>query len=97
MTILEFNRDLENSLNIYEEITGKRAARTRQMIDAYGTIEALSKLMITPNLQVGFKKLRDEGKLRDTFEAITGRHSELFKKDVVESAKWRLDNPYNLL
>ena len=67
------------------------------MIDELGEKETLSRLMISADLQQGFKALRDSNQLDSTFEAIVVRFSGLFSPEVVEAAKWRLENPYQLL
>lgn len=76
---------------------GSRATATRQMIEKYGYIGALSKLMKSPNLQSGFKILRDNSALDYSFEQVILNHSEEFDKNTVEVAKWRLEHPYDLL
>ena len=63
----------------------------------HGAVEALSRLMISPDLQQGFKVLRDRGELHHTFEAVVTRHPHLFKPPAVQAAQWRLDHPHELL
>ena len=84
-------------IKIYEEVIGHPATRTWPMIEKYGVIEALSRLMISPDLQTGFKALRDINQLDKTFETLVVRFKHLFKPNIVEAAQWRLDNPYELL
>jgi hypothetical protein len=67
------------------------------MIAEHGEIEALSRLMVSPDLQQGFKVLRDRKQLDKTFEAVVVRFQHLFGRDTIEAAKWRLANPYELL
>lgn len=90
--IAQVNRTIE----IYEDAMGNFAARTRQMIDARGYVAALSRLVQSPNLQVGFRALRDRGELENTFEALVVRFSGEFSGEVVEAAQWRLDNAHDL-
>ena len=67
------------------------------MIANYGEVEALSRLMVSADLQQGFKVLRDLNQLDKTFEALVVRFQHLFKPDVVQAAQWRLAHPYELL
>jgi len=92
-----FLTEVSQAITLYERTIGQAATRTRKMIEDYGEIEALSRLMVSADLQQGFKALRDAGKLDITFEAIVVRFSDLFAADVVEAAKWRLENSHNLL
>ena len=89
-------QDIERVIVVYEEQIGFSAARTRQMIERYGAIEALSKLAVSAKLQSGFKALRDRHQLDETFEAVIVRHADLFRKEVVTAAKWRLRNAHQL-
>lgn len=97
MTTPEFIVEVNEAIKIYEQAIGNFASRTRQMIDRYGVADALSRLVQSPDLQSGFKVLRDRDELDRTFEAVITRHPNLFQKQVVESAQWRLDNAYDLL
>lgn len=67
------------------------------MISELGEVEALSRLMISPDLQQGFKVLRDKKQLDKTFEAVVVRYKQFFQPEVIEAAQWRLDNPHSLL
>ena len=89
-------QDIEGVIEVYEEQIGVPAGRTRQMIERYGAINALSKLAVSAELQSGFKVLRDRNQLDATFEAVIVRHPGLFHEDVVAAAKWRLQNPHLL-
>ena len=89
-------RDIEHVMSLYENEIGVAAARTRQMIERYGPIEALSRLAISADLQKGFKVLRDRNQLDSTFEALIAHHAGLFRNDVVAAANWRLQNPHLL-
>ena len=97
MTTPQFIDEVNETIEIYEEAIGGFAARTRQMIDYYGAVEALARLVQSPDLQTGFRVLRDRNQLDQTFEAIITRHADLFQKEIVEAAQWRLDNANNLL
>ncbi len=97
MTEAAFIEEVEHVIQLYERVIGHAATRTRQMIDRYGEVEALSRLMVSPDLQRGFQALRDRGQLDKTFEAVVVRFHHLFEPDVVQAAQWRLAHPYDLL
>lgn len=97
MSTSAFVKDLNIAIEVYENAIGGYASRTHQMIKKYGEIDALSKLVVSPDLQNGFKVLRDQNKLDSTFEKIVVKYSDLFKTDIVEAAQWRLKNAKNLL
>jgi len=80
----------------YEEALGRPATRTRQMIERRGVKEALAALMVSADLQKGFRVLRDNGQLARTFEALIVEFSTEFEPATVELAQWRLDNAHNL-
>ena len=89
--------EIEKAIDVYEDAISAFAARTRQMIEREGAINALSKLAISADLQQGFKVMRDLGQLDQTFESIIVRYPHLFSNNVVEAAQWRLDNADQLL
>jgi hypothetical protein len=93
----EFRAAVEHTVSLYERASLHAANRTRNMIETHGEVEALSRLMISPDLQQGFKVLRDSGQLAQTFEAVVVRYRQLFREEVVQAAQWRLDNPHSLL
>jgi hypothetical protein len=97
MSDLTFAHELTRTINLYEELIGHTAVRTHQMIERHGATEALSRLMISGDLQRGFKVLRDRNLLDESFEALVIRFQELFAKKVVEAATWRLAHPHDLL
>ncbi len=92
-----FLDDVDKAIVLYEAASGFAANRTRQMIADHGAIRALSLLMRSPDLQQGFKVLRDSNQLDKTFESIVVKFQHLFEPDVVEAAQWRLAHPYDLL
>ena len=83
--------DVDQTILLYEDISGHAATRTRQMIEQYGEVDALSRLVVSSDLQQGFKALRDSDRLMKTFEAVIVRHEHLFRSDIVKAAQWRLD------
>lgn len=92
-----FKKEVIELIELYESAIGHAATRTWPLIEKFGEIEALSRLVVSPDLQKGFKVLRDRGQLEHTFEAVVMRYQHLFKPDAVQAAKWRLDHPYDLL
>lgn len=97
MSDAAFLDEVEKAIVLYEKAIGHTASRTRNMIAEHGEIEALSRLMVSPDLQQGFKVLRDRKQLDKTFEAVVVHFQHLFGRDAIEAAKWRLANPYELL
>lgn len=88
--------EVGQAIELYERTAGQPATRTRQMIERYGHVQALSRLMVSADLQQGFRALRDAGQLEKTFEALVVRHSALFSGQVVAAAQWRLDSSHKL-
>lgn len=97
MTERELIAEIENAIVLYEQTTGQPATRTRQMIARHGHVRALARLMVSPDLQQGFKALRDADLLDHSFEALVVRHPELFSNEVIAAAQWRLDASDRLL
>jgi hypothetical protein len=56
-----------------------------------GTVEAISKLVRSGDVQSGFKRLRDLDLLDWTIEAAVMKFPDEFSKGVQECAKFRLD------
>lgn len=97
MTDSSFAQEVEETIRFYEEMTGHAAARTRPMIEQYGEVGALSRLMVSADLQQGFRVLRDNSQLDRSFEALVTKYRHLFDQSAVEAAEWRLAHPYELL
>jgi hypothetical protein len=96
MSDTALTKEIMEVLKIYESAIGHAATRTRPMIENHGEIEALSRLVVSADLQKGFKVLRDKDQLDKTFEAVVIRFQHLFKPDVVQAAKWRLEHANDL-
>jgi hypothetical protein len=92
-----FLEEVENAIALYEKAIGHVATNTRNMIARHGEVEALSRLMVSPDLQQGFKVLRDRKQLDKTSESVVVRFRHLFGPDAIQAAEWRLANPYDLL
>ncbi|MBI3467699.1 MAG: hypothetical protein HY000_32220 [Planctomycetes bacterium] len=67
MDEVTFRAAVSHAIELYERAMRHAATRTRSMIETHGEVEALSRLMISPDLQQGFKVLRDSGQLDQTF------------------------------
>ena len=92
----ELTQQVEQAIDLYEREIGPVATRTRKMIERFGEIQALSRLMLSGGLPKGFRILRERDELDQSVEAIVVRFQHLFTADVVESAQWRLDNPHEV-
>ena len=89
----DFVHAVQEAITTYEKAIGHFASRTHQMIEMYGEVEALSKLMKTDEAQIGFKVLHETNNLDKAFERVILNFRQYFKKDVIETAQFRLDNP----
>jgi hypothetical protein len=88
---------VDGAIDTYEDLVGEYASRTRHMLDLHGYVEALSRLVQNPDLQSGFKTLRDAGQLAVSFEAVVVEFADEFDPQIVSAAQWRLDNADSLL
>lgn len=89
-------KDVINTICIYKKIVGGFIPATEKIINNPDKIMALSNLVKSADIQKGFKVLRDNKQLNKTFESLIIRYNELFKKDIVEAAQWRIDNAWKL-
>jgi hypothetical protein len=96
MSEAAFLEEVESAIQLYEKAICHAATRTRNMIEQHGEIEALSRLMVSADLQQGFKVLRDRDQLDKTFESVVVRFQHLFGSDAVQAARWRLAHPHEL-
>lgn len=87
----EFIEAVDQALHAYEKIVGEYASRTRQMLERYGYVEALTRIVQSADLQTGFRALRDSGRLADSFEAVVVNFAAEFDRQAVAAARWRLD------
>ncbi len=96
VAIEDLKADVDRTLGVYERLIAGAAARTRPMIEQYGHVEALRRLVEQGELQSGFKALRDNGLLQGSFEQLVVKHgSTLFQERTVQAAQWRLDHPHD--
>ena len=65
--------------------------RFNQMRTRYGTVEAIKRLVVSPNMQSGFVKMKNLGLTEWSLEAAVVKFDGLFGKEVCEAAKYRLD------
>ena len=66
----------------------------KQMIEAQHPVEVGKKLVLSGEFQHGIKELAKLGHLELTIESIMldPKYEELFSKEHLEAARWRLDN-----
>lgn len=94
--LFDLIKDVNEVTVSYEKLIGVSATRTRQMIDRHGVVEALSIMAANTEIQSGFKRLRDSNQLHLTFEAVILRHRELFRNEIVEAARFKLEHSENM-
>lgn len=81
----------------YEEILSEKnkrktkANRTWQMVKRYGLIEAAMRAVNRQSDPLGYKTLIEKGLEDLTFEAIILRFPDYFRKEVIDTAKRRLE------
>jgi hypothetical protein len=92
----DLNSDVIKTGEMYKEIIGGFAPATQKILDNPDKIKALSNIVRTADIQTGFRTLRNAGKLGETFEALIIKYSDLFRKDIIDAAKWRLENAWNI-
>lgn len=56
----------------------------------HGTVEAISRLVVSGDIQSGFKRLNELGLLDWTIEAAVTKFPDEFSQGVREAAEWRL-------
>lgn len=60
------------------------------MRQRYGTVTAISRLVVSGDIQSGFRRLHEIGLLDWTIETAVTKFPEEFSREVVEAAVWRL-------
>lgn len=83
-------RDVSVAVAEYEKLIGGYAAYTHRMLDQLGPVGALSKLMADSKFQKGLRTLAKAGRLELSFEAAVVKHQQLFHRQIVAAAEWRL-------
>jgi len=61
-----------------------------RMRERHGTLEAITRLVCSGDIQSGFKKMQQLGLLEWTIEEAVIKHPCEFAKGVREAAEWRL-------
>jgi hypothetical protein len=97
----EAEREAYEALYAYEEARssqkGKtiRASRTWPMVEKYGILGAVERIVMRSDDAPGYRVLIDMGLEDMAFEAVVLRHREFFSKEAVESSQLRLDRLKN--
>ena len=68
----------------------KRANRTWQMIERYGLIPTVERVVSRPKEAMGYTALVEMGMEDMAFEAVVLRHPEVFSQEAVERSRVRL-------
>ena len=56
----------------------------------HGTVPAISKLVVSGDIQSGFKRLKELGLLDWSIEAAVVKFPDEFSREIREAAEWRL-------
>lgn len=72
-----------------------RAARTWQMIERYGIIDAAERVVDRKDATLGYKTLIEMNMQDFAFEAVVLRHPNSFSQATVDRAKARIDESKN--
>lgn len=95
LTKHDLDSDIAKVLAVYETLAGSYALKAKNIIDNTDPIHALVNLVVTPDLEYGFKALREEKMVREaSFEKLVIKYAELFPQEAIAIAKMRLDDPY---
>lgn len=88
-------RDVDAAVVEYERLIGGYASYTHRMLQQLGPVGALTRLMGDSKIQKGLRTLAKADRLDLSFEAAVIRHAELFRRDIVDAARWRFDRAKN--
>ena len=95
LTKNDLDSDIAKVLAVYETLAGPYALKAKNIIDTQDPINALVNLVVTPELENGFKILREQQVLREaSFEKLVIKYAVLFPEEAIAIAKMRLDDPY---
>ena len=89
-------REAYEAVYAYEEARSKqkgktiRASRTWPMVDEYGIIGAVERIVRRPDDATGYRVLVEMGMEDMAFEAIVLRHPDAFSPEAVEHSRLRL-------
>lgn len=92
----EAEREAYEAVYAYEEARSKqkgktiRASRTWPMVDEYGIIAAVERIVLSPDDATGYRVLVEMGLEDMAFEAVVLRHPTFFSEQAVEHSRARL-------
>jgi hypothetical protein len=92
----EAEREAYEAVYAYEEARSKqkgktiRASRTWPMIDEYGIIGAVERIVMRPDDAAGYRVLVEMGMEDMAFEAVVLRHPDAFSREAVQNSRLRL-------
>ncbi len=92
----KFAEEIEQTVKLYETYVPSMASATRQMIENYGAIKTVKRLLVSGTIQKGFEALYENGHKEQTFEALVLKYKSLFSAEEIKAAEFRLDNYENL-
>ena len=91
--IVEFEERIEQLIHDSKKI-GYNPTKFKQMVNNKGALATVKQLIITPNLEYGFKKLIELKRLDLSIEYIVAnetKYAPLFTADEIEAAVWSLE------
>ena len=89
-------REAFEAIHAYEAVLSKRAgrkiraSRTWPMVEKYGIVEAMRRLVDRDDDPSGYRSLAEMNMADLTFEAVVLRHATVFSEGVVERCRRRL-------
>jgi hypothetical protein len=92
----DVEREAYEAVYAYEEARSKqkgktiRASRTWPMVDEYGIIGAVERIVRRPDDASGYRVLVEMGMEDMAFEAVVLRHPDAFSREAVEHSRLRL-------
>jgi hypothetical protein len=89
MASLALEAFIDESIRLSRE-NGYYPTEFIRMRSRHGTVEAISLLVVSGEIQSGFQRLRELNLLDWTVEAAAMRFPDEFSREVREAAEWRL-------
>src|SRR5262245_32707468 len=92
----EAEREAYEAIYAYEEAHSKqrgrtiRASRTWPMVDKYGIIGTVERIVMRPDDATGYRVLVEMGLEDMAFEAVVLRHPDVFSREAVQHSQLRL-------
>jgi len=93
---LNFEKEIKETISIYKKTVGGFTPRTDNILNNNDKIKSIGNLMKSGEAQKGFKTLRNNKQLDKTFESLVIKYKNLFDKNIVEAAQWRLDHAFDM-